>query len=77
MEPAHEIDQLTLRRAQRGESDAWRVLVATYQRRVYGLCRRIIGRYESSLAQDAAQETFMDVFAHVATFSSSGTRPRR
>jgi RNA polymerase sigma-70 factor, ECF subfamily len=73
MDPRREIDQVTLRRAQRGDANAWRSLVAMYQSRVYGICRRIIGSRDAALAQDAAQETFIDVFTNIANFSSAGS----
>jgi RNA polymerase sigma-70 factor, ECF subfamily len=67
-----EIDELTLRRAQRGDAAACRSLVEQYQRRVFGLCLRVIGGRDHALAQDAAQETFIDVFAKLANFQTLG-----
>jgi RNA polymerase sigma-70 factor, ECF subfamily len=72
MSTYQEIDELTLRRAQRGDSIACRSLVELYQNRVFGFCLRVIGHNDTSLAQDAAQETFVDVFAKLSAFSSLG-----
>jgi RNA polymerase sigma factor (sigma-70 family) len=72
MSTHQEIDQLTLRRAQRGEPNACHSLVQLYQNRVFGLCLRVIGHNDRSLAQDASQETFVAVFDKLSAFSLLG-----
>ena len=72
MAPAREIDEVTLRRAQRGDAAACRALVLMYQDRVVGLCARIIGRADRSAAEDAAQETFVAAFAQLQKFTPLG-----
>jgi RNA polymerase sigma-70 factor, ECF subfamily len=71
--PSQEIDELTLRRAQRGDSDAAAALVTMYQARVFGLCLRVLGGGDRAMAEDAAQETFIDVFAQLKKFSHLGS----
>jgi RNA polymerase sigma-70 factor, ECF subfamily len=72
-DPAREIDDLTLARAQRGEAGACRELVLHYQRAVFSLLGRML--YKSGregLVEDLAQETFLKAFRALAGFSSAG-----
>ena len=58
----------------RGDPRAFGVLVARHERRIYGLCLRILGNRED--AEDAAQEAFLaalrkaDSFRRAAAFST-------
>ena len=54
-----ELDELTLRRAQRGEPGAQQAFVETYQRLVFRLISRVLLRADPSSIEDAAQETFL------------------
>jgi RNA polymerase sigma-70 factor (ECF subfamily) len=65
-----ELDELTLKRAQRGEDRACRELVVLYQRRIFALLGRMLGR--TSLVEDLAQETFLRVFRALPAFSPHG-----
>jgi RNA polymerase sigma-70 factor (ECF subfamily) len=65
-----ELDELTLRRAQRGDPRACRELVDRYQRRVFALIGRMLGR--SPQVEDLAQETFLRVFRALPAWSPSG-----
>jgi len=65
-----ELDELTLRRAQRGEDRACRELVRAYQRRVFALLGRMLG--QPALVEDLAQETFLRVFRALPAWSPSG-----
>jgi RNA polymerase sigma-70 factor (ECF subfamily) len=65
-----ELDELTLKRAQRGDDRACRDLVLAYQRRVFALLGRLLGR--SPMVEDLAQETFLRVFRALPAFSPSG-----
>ena len=67
-----ELDELTLRRAQRGERDAWRALVERYQRAVFALLGRLVGRGGAALVEDVAQETFLHVFRALPGFTPLG-----
>ena len=69
---ARELDAFTLRRAQRGDADASRVLVDLYQARVITLVGRMLGRRLSARVEDIAQETFLDVFRGLASFAPLG-----
>jgi len=72
IEPANEIDELTLRRAQRGDQAACRALVERYQRPVFGLLHRMLGPARSDRVEDLAQETFLHVFRSLAAFAPLG-----
>jgi RNA polymerase sigma-70 factor (ECF subfamily) len=75
--PAHaELDELTLRRAQRGDAAACRELVRHYQRPVFALLTRMLGpAHRRALVEDLAQETFLRVFRKLADFSLDGPAP--
>jgi RNA polymerase sigma-70 factor (ECF subfamily) len=68
---ARELDELTLRRAQRGEREACRALVARYQRPVFALLSRLLHRRGADL-EDVAQETFLRVFRALPGWRSDG-----
>lgn len=68
-----ELDELTLRRAQRGETDACRALIERYERPVFALLSRMLARADKrSLIEDLAQETFLRVFHALPSFTPSG-----
>lgn len=67
-----ELDQVTLRRAQKGEPDACRALVEHYQRQVFGLLHRMLGPARRDRVEDLAQETFLGVFRSLAGFAPLG-----
>jgi RNA polymerase sigma-70 factor (ECF subfamily) len=67
-----ELDDLTLRRAQRGDQAAFRALVLRYQRPVFALLGRMLARSQPGLVEDLAQETFLRVFRALPNFSLSG-----
>jgi RNA polymerase sigma-70 factor (ECF subfamily) len=69
-----EIDELTLARARRGDDAACRAVFRHYQRAVYCLAWRMLGRRANpALAEDLTQETFLRVFRSLAGFTSDGT----
>ncbi|HKE13731.1 MAG TPA: sigma-70 family RNA polymerase sigma factor, partial [Kofleriaceae bacterium] len=72
IEPAAELDALTLRRAQRGEQAACRALVERYQRPVFALLHRMVGAGRADRVEDLAQETFLHVFRSLAGFAPLG-----
>jgi RNA polymerase sigma-70 factor (ECF subfamily) len=55
-------------RARQGESCAFGELVRRYQRRVYGVARRIVRRHE--LADDVVQETFLRAYDRLDSFDT-------
>jgi RNA polymerase sigma-70 factor (ECF subfamily) len=68
-----ELDELTLRRAQRGDEAACRALVERYQRPVFALLSRMLGPPgRVGLVEDLAQETFLRVFGALTRFSALG-----
>lgn len=70
---AAELDELTLRRAQRGDSGACRELVGRYQRSVFALLARMLSpRGRGGAVEDLAQETFLRVFRALPAFDLSG-----
>lgn len=67
-----ELDEITLRRAQRGDEDACRALVVCYQRAVFALLGRMLGPGRQGLVEDLAQDTFLQVFRALASFAPLG-----
>jgi RNA polymerase sigma-70 factor (ECF subfamily) len=67
-----ELDELTVRRAQRGDEDACRALVERYQRPVFALLGRMVGTRDPGRVEDLAQETFLHVFRALSRFSPLG-----
>lgn len=59
-------DQILVRRAQRGDGEAFEALVRNHERRVYNLCLRLMGNDED--AMDAAQETLLKAWRHLSSF---------
>jgi RNA polymerase sigma-70 factor, ECF subfamily len=53
-------------RAQRGDLDAFNILVERYQRRVYGLCFRMLGDVAS--AEDATQDAVFSAWRSIRRF---------
>jgi RNA polymerase sigma-70 factor (ECF subfamily) len=70
---AHELDDLTLARAQQGEAAAFRTLVELYQDAVFALLWRFLGRRaRDEIIEDVAQETFLGVYRSVARYRPDG-----
>jgi RNA polymerase sigma-70 factor (ECF subfamily) len=67
-----ELDELTLRRAQRGEPAACRALVERYQRPVFALLYRMMGAARRDRVEDLAQDTFLSVFRSLGQFAPLG-----
>ncbi|HEY8146925.1 MAG TPA: RNA polymerase sigma factor [Kofleriaceae bacterium] len=67
-----ELDELTLRRAQRAEPAACRALVERYQRPVFALLYRMMGAGRRDRVEDLAQETFLSVFRSLGQFAPLG-----
>jgi RNA polymerase sigma-70 factor, ECF subfamily len=66
-----ELDELTLARAQRGDRAAQTALVERYQRPVFALLSRMVGR-QRALVEDLAQETFLRALRALPRFSAHG-----
>lgn len=67
-----ELDEVTLRRAQRGDADASRALVDRHQAAVFALLGRMLGSVRRSAIEDLAQDTFLAVFAALPRFRPDG-----
>jgi RNA polymerase sigma-70 factor (ECF subfamily) len=59
-------DAEVIARAQRGDHDAFRVLVERYQGRAYGLALRVLRDEEQ--ARDAVQDAFLKVYSSLGRF---------
>jgi RNA polymerase sigma-70 factor, ECF subfamily len=70
--PAAELDDVTLRRAVRGDQAAWRVLIARYERPVFALLSRMLGPGRRGHVEDLAQETFLHVVRAIEGFAPGG-----
>src|SRR5690606_33837343 len=66
------LDELTLRRAQRGDERAWRDLIAQYQQPVHALIWRLLAGRARHRAEDLTQEPFVRVLRHLPSFDPSG-----
>lgn len=69
---AASLDELTLRRAQRGDQRAWRDLIGCYERPVHALIWRLLAGRARHLAPDLTQETFVRVLKALPGFDPSG-----
>ncbi|MDB4965118.1 MAG: putative polymerase ECF-type sigma factor [Myxococcales bacterium] len=70
---AAELDELTLKRAQRGEAAACTALVKRYQRPVFAVVSRMLSPSGRRAAvEDVAQETFLRVFRALPSFNLTG-----
>src|SRR5437879_893575 len=68
-----DLDELTLKRAQRGETAACTALVKRYERVVFAVVSRMLvpsGR--RAAIEDVAQETFLRVFRALPTWDGGG-----
>jgi RNA polymerase sigma-70 factor (ECF subfamily) len=63
---SHPSDEELLAAHLRGDRDAFGQLVGRHERRVYGICLRMLGNRED--AQDAAQEAFLSALRRAAGF---------
>jgi RNA polymerase sigma-70 factor (ECF subfamily) len=68
----HELDELTLAHARRGDERASRRLVEAYERAVFALLSRMMVGRERALIEDLAQETFLRVFRALPSFRPDG-----
>lgn len=64
-----ELDQGSIEKIKNGDQEAFRELVALYQRRAYYFCLRMVSQPQE--AEDLAQEAFVKVFTHMKTFRGS------
>jgi RNA polymerase sigma-70 factor (ECF subfamily) len=71
--PFEQLDELTLRRAQRGDERAWRDLVACYQSQVHALVWRLLAGRARHRVEDLVQETFVRVLRALPSFEPSGS----
>ncbi len=66
------IDQLTLKRAQRGDERAWRDLIEHHQSAVYGVIWRMFAGRARHRVEDLVQETFVRVLGAIGDFDPDG-----
>lgn len=67
-----QLDELTLRRAQRGDERAWRDLVTCYQSAVHSLVWRLLVGRARHRVEDLVQETFVRVLRALPSFDPAG-----
>jgi RNA polymerase sigma-70 factor (ECF subfamily) len=70
--PTEPLDELTLRRAQRGDQRAWRELIDRYQQPVHALIWRLLAGRARHRVEDLAQETFVRVLRALPKFEPGG-----
>ncbi|MBA2538218.1 MAG: sigma-70 family RNA polymerase sigma factor [Deltaproteobacteria bacterium] len=68
-----QLDQLTLKRAQRGDERAWRDLIERYQQPVHSLVWRLFAGRARHRVEDLVQETFVRVLEALPEFDPAGT----
>jgi RNA polymerase sigma-70 factor, ECF subfamily len=66
IEPGELPEAEAIRRAQRGDADAFERLYHLHSRRVFSLCLRMVGN--TAEAEDLAQEAFLQLFRKIHTF---------
>jgi RNA polymerase sigma-70 factor, ECF subfamily len=66
------VDELTLRRAQRGDERAWRDLVERFQQPVHALIWRLMAGRARHRVEDLVQETFVRVLGALPGFNPEG-----
>lgn len=66
-------DELTLRRAQRGDEPAWRALIERYQAAVHPVIWRMLAGRALHRVEDLAQETVLRVLRALPAFDPGGT----
>jgi RNA polymerase sigma-70 factor (ECF subfamily) len=66
------LDELTLRRAQRGDERAWRELVERYQAPVHALIWRLLAGRSRHRVEDLTQETFVRVLRALPSWDIAG-----
>jgi RNA polymerase sigma-70 factor (ECF subfamily) len=70
--PAEPLDELTLKRAQRGDDRAWRDLVRRYQQPVHHLVWRMFAGRAQHRVEDLVQETFVRLLRVLFGFDPAG-----
>ena len=70
--PVPALDELTLRRAQKGDERAWRDLIARFERPVHSLIWRLLVGRARHRAEDLTQETFVRVLRALPAFDPAG-----
>lgn len=66
------LDEVTLRRAQRGDARAWRDLIDRFQQPVHALIWRLLAGRARHRAEDLTQETFVRVLRALPKFDPAG-----
>jgi len=69
---AEPLDELTLRRAQRGDERAWRALIERYRQPVHALIWRMLAGRARHRVEDLVQETFVRVLRALPGFDPDG-----
>ena len=67
-----QLDELTLRRAQKGDERAWRDLIGRYQQPVHALIWRLFAGRARHRVEDLVQETFVRVLRALPEFEPAG-----
>lgn len=70
--PSEPLDEVTLRRAQRGDQRAWRDLIDRYQQPVHALIYRLLTGRARHRVEDLTQETFVRVLRALPKFDPAG-----
>src|SRR5215207_7659711 len=70
--PAAPLDEVTLRRAQRGDQRAWRDLIERYRQPVHALIWRLLAGRARHRVEDLVQETFVRVLRALPGFDPAG-----
>jgi len=70
--PTPSVDELMLRRAQRGDERAWRDLVLRFQQPVHALIWRLLAGRARHRVEDLVQETFVRVLGALPGFDPAG-----
>ena len=66
------LDELTLRRAQRGDERAWRDLIECHQTQIHAVIWRLLAGRARHRVEDLVQETFVRVLRALPRFDPAG-----
>lgn len=62
-------DQVTLKRAQKGDQAAFEAILAEHEKMIYGICLRMCGNRDD--AMDVAQETAVRIWRNIGKFTGN------
>lgn len=72
LDPEARIDERLVQNAQRGDLSSFNTIVTRHERIVFNVCLRLL--YDSALAEDATQDTFIKAWTAIDSFRGGSVR---